>query len=34
MGTSVKRTSNVHELCTRLGESYDMPSEAVDGNEM
>jgi len=29
MGTSVKRTSNVHELYT-LGESYDMPSEAVD----
>jgi len=30
MGTSVQRTSNVHELHT-LGESYDMPSEAVDG---
>ncbi len=30
MGTSVKRTSNVTELHT-LGESYDMPSEAVDG---
>ncbi len=29
MGTSVKRTSNVTELYT-LGESYDMPSEAVD----
>ncbi|KXK29226.1 MAG: pyruvate dehydrogenase E1 component subunit alpha [Bacteroidetes bacterium OLB12] len=29
MGTSVQRTSNVHELYT-LGESYDMPSEAVD----
>jgi pyruvate dehydrogenase E1 component alpha subunit len=29
MGTSVKRTSNVHELYT-LGESYDMPSEPVD----
>jgi pyruvate dehydrogenase E1 component alpha subunit len=29
MGTSVKRTSNVTELY-RLGESYDMPSEAVD----
>jgi len=29
MGTSVKRTSNVHELYT-LGESNDMPSEAVD----
>lgn len=30
MGTSVERTSNVHELHT-LGESYDMPSEPVDG---
>src|SRR6186713_1393052 len=30
MGTSVERTSNVHELYT-LGESYDMPGEAVDG---
>jgi pyruvate dehydrogenase E1 component alpha subunit len=29
MGTSVQRTSNVHELHT-LGESYDMPSEPVD----
>lgn len=29
MGTSVKRSSNVTELYT-LGESYDMPSEAVD----
>jgi pyruvate dehydrogenase E1 component alpha subunit len=29
MGTSVERTSNVHELYT-LGESYDMPSEPVD----
>lgn len=29
MGTSVKRTSNVVELYT-LGESYDMPAEAVD----
>ncbi len=29
MGTSVKRTSNVTELYT-LGESYDMPSKAVD----
>lgn len=29
MGTSVQRTSNVHDLYT-LGESYDMPSEAVD----
>jgi pyruvate dehydrogenase E1 component alpha subunit len=30
MGTSVKRSSNVTDLST-LGESYDMPSEAVDG---
>ncbi len=30
MGTSVERTSNVRELHT-LGESYDMPGEAVDG---
>jgi pyruvate dehydrogenase E1 component alpha subunit len=30
MGTSVERTSNVHELYT-LGESYDMPGEPVDG---
>jgi len=30
MGTSVERTSNVRELYT-LGESYDMPGEAVDG---
>jgi len=30
MGTSVERTSNVHELY-KLGLSYDMPSEAVDG---
>ena len=30
MGTSVERTSNVTELYT-LGESYDMPSKAVDG---
>jgi pyruvate dehydrogenase E1 component alpha subunit len=29
MGTSVERTSNVTELYT-IGESYDMPSEAVD----
>ena len=29
MGTSVKRTSNVTDLYT-LGESYDIPSEAVD----
>jgi pyruvate dehydrogenase E1 component alpha subunit len=30
MGTSVKRTSNVTELY-KLGESYDIPSEPVDG---
>lgn len=30
MGTSVTRTSNVHEL-HKLGLSYDMPSEQVDG---
>lgn len=30
MGTSVERTSNVTKLYT-LGESYDMPSEPVDG---
>ncbi|AWW30919.1 pyruvate dehydrogenase (acetyl-transferring) E1 component subunit alpha [Echinicola strongylocentroti] len=30
MGTSVKRSSNVDDLST-LGESYDMPSFAVDG---
>ncbi len=29
MGTSVARTSNVHELY-KLGESYDIPSEPVD----
>ncbi|MFT4738259.1 MAG: pyruvate dehydrogenase E1 component alpha subunit [Cyclobacteriaceae bacterium] len=29
MGTSVERTSNVHELYT-LGEAYDIPSAAVD----
>lgn len=29
MGTSVERTSNVHELYT-MGESYDIPSEPVD----
>jgi pyruvate dehydrogenase E1 component alpha subunit len=29
MGTSVQRTSNVHELYT-LGDAYDIPSEAVD----
>lgn len=30
MGTSVERTSNVTDL-TKLGLSYEMPSEAVDG---
>ena len=30
MGTSVERTSNVHDLST-LGESYDMPGVVVDG---
>ena len=30
MGTSVTRTSNVHELY-KIGSAYDMPSEAVDG---
>jgi pyruvate dehydrogenase E1 component alpha subunit len=30
MGTSVSRTSNVHDL-VKLGLSYDMPSEQVDG---
>lgn len=30
MGTSVERTSNVHELY-KIGSSYDMPSFAVDG---
>jgi pyruvate dehydrogenase E1 component alpha subunit len=30
MGTSVERTSNVTDL-SKLGLSYDMPSEAVDG---
>ncbi len=30
MGTSVERSSNVTELYT-LGESYDMPGEAIDG---
>ncbi len=29
MGTSVARTSNVHDLYT-LGEAYDMPSQSVD----
>lgn len=30
MGTSVERTSNVHDL-EKLGLAYDMPSETVDG---
>ncbi len=30
MGTSVERTSNVHDLW-KLGLSYDMPAKAVDG---
>jgi len=30
MGTSVKRTSNVHELY-KIGSAFDMPSEPVDG---
>ena len=30
MGTSVKRTSNVHDLY-KMGLSFDMPSEAVNG---
>jgi pyruvate dehydrogenase E1 component alpha subunit len=30
MGTSVERTSNVHDLY-KIGSSFDMPSEAVDG---
>ncbi len=30
MGTSVERTTNVHDL-SKLGLSYDMPSETVDG---
>lgn len=30
MGTSVKRTSNVTEIY-KLGDAYDIPSEAVDG---
>lgn len=33
MGTSVARTSNVTELY-QLGESYDMPSEAVDAMDV
>jgi pyruvate dehydrogenase E1 component alpha subunit len=30
MGTSVERTSNVHDLW-KIGLAYDMPSKAVDG---
>jgi pyruvate dehydrogenase E1 component alpha subunit len=30
MGTSVERTSNVHDLY-KIGSAFDMPSEAVDG---
>jgi pyruvate dehydrogenase E1 component alpha subunit len=30
MGTSVQRTTNVHDLY-KIGLSYDMPSKAVDG---
>lgn len=30
MGTSVKRTSNVHDL-VKIGLAFDMPSESVDG---
>ena len=30
MGTSVERTTNVHDL-SKLGASYEMPSESVDG---
>ncbi|MBK9213269.1 MAG: pyruvate dehydrogenase (acetyl-transferring) E1 component subunit alpha [Saprospiraceae bacterium] len=30
MGTSVERTSNVHQL-SKLGLAFDMPSESVDG---
>lgn len=30
MGTSVTRTSNVHDL-VKLGESFEMPSESIDG---
>lgn len=30
MGTSVERTSNVHDLY-KIGSSYEMPSKAVDG---
>jgi pyruvate dehydrogenase E1 component alpha subunit len=30
MGTSVERTTNVHDL-SRIGESYDMPGRSVNG---
>jgi pyruvate dehydrogenase E1 component alpha subunit len=30
MGTSVERTTNVHDL-SKLGASYEMPAESVDG---
>jgi len=30
MGTSLERTSNVHDMW-KMGLSYEMPSEAVDG---
>jgi pyruvate dehydrogenase E1 component alpha subunit len=30
MGTSVERTTNVHDL-SKIGDSYEMPSETVDG---
>ncbi len=30
MGTSVERTTNVHDL-SRMGDSYDMPSETING---
>jgi len=33
MGTSVKRTSNVHDIY-KLGSAYDMPSEPVDGMDV
>jgi pyruvate dehydrogenase E1 component alpha subunit len=32
MGTSVERTSNVHDLY-KIGQAFDMPSEPVDGME-
>lgn len=33
MGTSVERTSNVHDIY-KLGSAYDMPSEPVDGMDV